>query len=80
MPDDKKPEPQPTMSAENYEALVAKISNLEARIDTQDKVIKDVTSLNKSLLNTTVMPQQTNTAEQRHEELHKKLMEGLHHA
>lgn len=80
MPDDKKPEPQPSMSEENYKALLAKISTLEAKVDSQDKLIKDVTTLNKSLLNTTVMPQQTNTAEQRHEELHKKLMEGLHHA
>lgn len=80
MDEPKKPAPQPQMSEENYKMLLAKISNLEARVDIQDKVINDMTSLNKALLNTTEKPQQTITAEQRHNDLAKKLKEGLNHA
>lgn len=80
-PNEKKPESTSMqISEENYKLLVGKIHSLEQRIDNQDKYIKDITSMNKELLNTTIAPQQHTSAEQRHAELDKLLKEGLHHA
>lgn len=67
------------MENENYQLLLDKLKEYDSKIEALENKVKDVTSLNRDLLNTrsTQEPNSSQSALERHKELEKKLKEAL---
>lgn len=67
------------MENENYQLLLDKLKEYDSKIEGLEKMVKDVTSFNRTLLEThsTGDTNSSQSAEARHKELEKKLKEAL---
>lgn len=67
------------MENENYQLLLDKLKEYDSKMEELEKMVKDVTSFNRTLLNThsTGDASSSQSAEARHKELEKKLKEAL---
>ena len=66
------------MENENYQLLLDKLKEYDSKIEELEQKVKDVTSFNRTLLNT--HSSETNSSQdatKRHNELEKKLKEAL---
>lgn len=67
------------MENENYQLLLDKLKSYDSKIEELEKMVKDVTSLNRTLLNTNSSgsADSSQSAVERHKELENKLKEAL---